>query len=89
MPSRRMRRPLASDSTSVRAVPRETPPARPATASRSRIGSSTFAAANIARQSLGTTSKPTPGSSTTPASSASLPRRAIASKTSISPVTSR
>ncbi len=42
-----------------------------------------------ARQSLGTTSKPVPGISITPASLAASPIEARASKTSISPVISR
>ena len=42
-----------------------------------------------ARQSVGTTSKPTPGSRLMPAACASAERRASASKTAISPVMSR
>ena len=72
----------------VVAVPRERAPAEwKARTSRLALGSRRFKWA--ARQSEGTTSKPAPGSSITPAAAASAPRMASDSKTSISPVTSR
>jgi class 3 adenylate cyclase len=60
---------------------------RRATAISWASGSRRFKCA--ARQSLGATSKPTPGSSITPRALASASRAARASKTSISPVMSR
>ena len=53
--------------------------------SRSRVSSASLAATCAARQSLGTTSKPTPGISITPATFAHASRAARSSKTSISP----
>ena len=72
----------------VLAVPGLTPPeARRANSRRTEPGSAR--ASNPARQSEGTTSNPTPGSSITPAALAWPSSRAIVSNTPISPVTSR
>jgi len=58
-------------------------------ASSSRVAEGSRDSRWAARQSVGTTSKPAPGNSVTPAFSASRSRSAAASRTSISPVMSR
>jgi hypothetical protein len=88
LPSLRIRPPLSLFSIIVVRVPREKPP-EDANASNIRVplGSLRFRCA--ARQSEGTTSKPAPGSSITPAARASESIACSDSNTVTSPVMSR
>ena len=72
LPSTRAAPPLGSPSSIVRAVPAEIP--KPRNASRSRTAPGSASANDAARQSEGTTSKPTPGRRATPAFTASACR---------------
>ena len=87
-PLRRTTPPFGIDSIDVFNVPGlERPCGAKANSSFVAVGS--FCLSSAARQSLGTTSNPVPGRSTTPRSRASWSRPSTASKTSTSPVTSR
>ncbi|MCA1278911.1 hypothetical protein [Saccharopolyspora sp. 7B] len=86
-PSMRARPPSAAPSSALLSVPPLIPPL--AWNARSRVVAvGSAAATSAARQSVGTTSNPDPGSSTTPAFAASSCRAATDSNTSISPVMS-
>ena len=88
LPPRRTAPPSPRPLTIVFAVPRLSP-APPPKASSSVVAPGSAALSDAARQSLGTTSKPTPGMIVTPAACPSASLRAQPSKTAISPVMSR
>ncbi len=89
LPSRRMAPACGRLSIIVFCVPRLIAALSEAKARTSSVASGSATARWAARQSLGTTSKPTPGRSATPASRACSPRARTFSKTAISPVMSR